>query len=84
MPGSPAQSLYYGPDQIGSVERVFASTTSAPSYSYDAYGNALQATAPLTDFNYARMFHNADSGLYLTLYRAFDPVVGRWLSRDSG
>jgi hypothetical protein len=28
------------------------------------------------------MFHNADSGLYLTQYRAYDPVAGRWLSRD--
>ena len=28
------------------------------------------------------MFYNADSGLYLTQYRAYDPVAGRWLSRD--
>ena len=39
-------------------------------------------TAPTTDFTYAGMFHNADSGLDLTLYRAYDPVAGRWLSRD--
>jgi RHS repeat-associated protein len=64
------------------VRRVFASTSSAPAYSYDPYGNALQGTAPLTDFNYAGMFYNADSGLYLTQYRAYDPVSGRWLSRD--
>ncbi len=82
VPGSPAQPLYYGPDQIGSVRRVFASATSAPAYGYDPYGNALQGTAPLTDFNYAGMFYNADSGLYLTQYRAYDPVAGRWLSRD--
>jgi hypothetical protein len=28
------------------------------------------------------MFYNVDSGLYLTFYRAYDPVPGRWLSRD--
>src|ERR1700735_4751711 len=28
------------------------------------------------------MFYNADSGLYLTQYRAYDPVAARWLSRD--
>jgi RHS repeat-associated protein len=28
------------------------------------------------------MSYNSDSGLYLTLYRAYDPVAGRWLSRD--
>ena len=82
VPGSPAQPYYYGPDQIGSVRRVFASAASALAYSYDPYGNALQGTAPLTDFNYAGMFYNADSGLYLTQYRAYDPVSGRWLSRD--
>ncbi len=82
LPGSPSQTYYYGPDQIGSVRRVFASTSSATAYGYDPYGNALQPTTPLTDFNYAGMFFNADSGLYLTQYRAYDPLSGRWLSRD--
>ena len=82
VPGSSAQPYFYGPDQIASVRRVFASVTSAPAYSYDPYGKALQSTAPLTDFGYAGMFYNSDSGLYLTQYRAYDPAVGRWLSRD--
>ena len=82
VPGTPAQSYYYGPDQIGSVRRVFASASSAPAYGYDPYGRTLQSTALLTDFNDAGMFYNADSGLYLTQYRAYDPVGGRWLSRD--
>jgi hypothetical protein len=42
VPGSPAQPYYYGPDQIGSVRRVFASASSAPAYGYDPYGNALR------------------------------------------
>ncbi len=82
VPGVSAQSYYYGPDQIGSVRRVFVSASSAPAFSYDPWGNALQSTAPLTDFNYVGMFYNADSGLYLTQYRPYDPVAGRWLSRD--
>lgn len=28
------------------------------------------------------MFYNPDSGLNFTMYRAYDPVAGRWLSRD--
>ncbi|RWA64667.1 RHS repeat-associated core domain-containing protein [Mesorhizobium sp.] len=36
----------------------------------------------MTDFGYAGMFSSPESGLSLTLYRAYDPVVGRWLSRD--
>jgi RHS repeat-associated protein len=82
VPGTPPQILYCGADQIGTVRRVFASTSSAPAYSYDPYGVPLQATAPLTDFTYAGMFHDADSGLDLTKYRAYDPIAGRWLSRD--
>src|SRR6185312_7489947 len=82
LPGTPAQTLYYGIDQIGSVRRVFASVSSAPAYGYDPYGAPLQATAPTTDFVYAGMFYNADSGLDLTKNRIFDPVAGRWLSRD--
>ncbi|KWU24671.1 MULTISPECIES: RHS repeat-associated core domain-containing protein [Burkholderia] len=81
QPGSPAQYAYYGVDQIGSVRRAFTSG-SAPAYDYDAYGAALQSNPPLTDYGYAGMFANADSGLYLTMFRAYDPVTGRWLSRD--
>ncbi len=82
MPGSPARPYYYGVDQLGSVRRAFASTSSAPAYAYDPYGVPLQVTAPVTDFGYAGLFNHPASGLNLTLYRGYDPVAGRWLSRD--
>jgi RHS repeat-associated protein len=77
--GSP---IYYGVDQLGSVRRAFVSTSNAPAYAYDPYGNPLQATTPMTDFGYAGLMHNLDSGLDLATFRAYDPVSGRWLSRD--
>lgn len=46
------------------------------------YGNPLQVTAQVTDFGYAGMIANADSGLNLTTYRPYDPVSGRFLLRD--
>jgi RHS repeat-associated protein len=54
------------------------------AYGYDPYGNALRVFAPgePADFRYAGMFYNADSGLYLTRWRVYDPAIGRWLSRD--
>jgi len=73
LPGSPAQSYYYAPDRIGSVRRVFGATGS-PTYDYDPYGVPLQTTAAVTDFGYAGMFGNPDSGLGLTWYRGYDPV----------
>ncbi|BCM19203.1 tRNA nuclease WapA [Mesorhizobium sp. J8] len=82
VPGASPAAYFYGPDQIGSARRVFATSTSAPAYSYDPYGVPLQGTGPLTDVNYAGTLYNNDSGLGLTLYRTYDPVAGRWLSRD--
>jgi RHS repeat-associated protein len=82
VPGSPGQPYYYGVDQLGSVRRVVASTSNAPAYDYDPYGNALTTTASLTDLGYAGMFYNAESELYLTQFRAYDAAIGRWLSRD--
>ena len=77
--GSP---VYYGVDHLGSVRRAFASTSSAPNYAFDAYGIPLQTTAPLTQFGYAGLLNHSPSGLSLATYRAYDPVSGRWLSRD--
>jgi RHS repeat-associated protein len=82
VPRSPGTTYYYGVDQLGSVRRVFESTTNAPAYAYDPYGNPLQATAPPTDFGYAGLFHEIDSGLNLATYRSYDTASGRWLSRD--
>ncbi|QXP85201.1 RHS repeat-associated core domain-containing protein [Methylococcus sp. Mc7] len=42
----------------------------------------MKQTGTQTDRGYAGMFRHAQSGLYLTLYRAYDPRTGRWLSRD--
>ena len=68
-PGSPATTAYDVRDPVGTVRRVFVSGTSAPAYAYDPYGQPLQATAtaPVTGFTYAGMFHEATSGLDLTL-----------------
>ncbi len=82
VPGASAQTFYYGIDQIGSIRRVFKNASDAPAYSYDPYGVPLQAAAPLTEFGYAKMFSSPDNGLDLTLFRAYNPIVGQWLSRD--
>jgi RHS repeat-associated protein len=50
---------------------------SASPETQDKRQGAIQTT-----LGYAGMFHHARSGLYLTHYRAYDPRLGRWLSRD--
>jgi RHS repeat-associated protein len=79
-------ALVYGVDHLGSVRDVIAASgQKANHFDYDPYGNSIQATgsrASWTDFRYAGLFYHQASGLYLATNRAYDPEVGRWLSRD--
>ena len=78
-----AQSLYYVRDQLGSVIGVAdAKGKVLGATHYDAYGVATQVRGLQSDYGYAGMLRDPGSSLYLTLYRAYDPAVGRWLSRD--
>jgi RHS repeat-associated protein len=77
------QSLFYVQDQIGSVIGTLdVNGNILGTTLYDAYGNAISASGPATDFGYAGMLHHAQTGFYLTQYREYNPIVGRWLSRD--
>ncbi|OYQ36556.1 hypothetical protein CHU95_04920, partial [Niveispirillum lacus] len=49
------------------------------AYTYDAYGNSAQAGAAGPSFRYAGMRFDAETGLYHTSNRAYDPVDGRWM-----
>ncbi|UIY31513.1 peptidase C39 (plasmid) [Neorhizobium galegae] len=80
--GGTSELMFYGIDQIGSVRRVYKSATEAPAIDYDPYGARLQSNASGVDFGFAKMFANDPGQNYLTLYRAYDPKNGRWLSRD--
>lgn len=78
--GAGGTAILYGLDQLGSVRRAF-SNSSSPAYDYDPFGSQA-ATTRATDFGYAGMYQDKGTGLYLTLYRAYDAQKGRWLSRD--
>jgi RHS repeat-associated protein len=77
--------LYYARDHLGSVRDILSLDDGSrlASIDYDPYGNPIQSDSSVTsDFRYAGMFYQPDSGLYLTQLRAYDPRSGRWLSRD--
>jgi RHS repeat-associated protein len=82
------QLLYYGPDQLGSVRDAYLVSgklgSAVEAFDYDPYGNLVSPPPSDTtpDFRFAGMFFHADSGLYLTQYRAYEPPTARWLSRD--
>ena len=78
-------ALYYSQDQVGSVRDVLSAQSGAAlaSFDYDPYGNITQASgAASTDFRFAGLFLEQNSGLYLAEYRAYDAVESRWLNRD--
>ncbi|MEY2489400.1 MAG: hypothetical protein QOC70_1342, partial [Verrucomicrobiota bacterium] len=75
---------YYARDHLGSIrELTNVEGTLVARYDYDPYGKRtkLSGTADV-DFGYAGHYHHAPSGFNLTLYRAYNPAVGRWLSKD--
>ena len=83
---------YYKKDHLGSIRFVYVMpfepfTNEDRSYTYDAYGNyveSLQDEIQTEGFNrlYTGHFYHSRTGLYLAPYRAYDPTIGRWLSRE--
>jgi RHS repeat-associated protein len=82
--GTNAGSYFYTRDHLGSIrELVDANGTVRARYSYDPFGRStLLEGVPLADFGFAGMFWSSEAQLALTLFRAYDPELGRWLSRD--
>ena len=84
--------LYYTKDHLGSIRDVLGTLPpvgeliNLAGYDYGPYGERLDEgrrnARVEANLGYAGMFFHARSGLYLTHYRAYDPRLGRWLSRD--
>lgn len=52
-------------------------------YDYDAWGNAAVVNGNMTvDFGFTGHYFHQPSGLNLSMYRAYNPTLGRWISRD--
>ena len=82
--GPDAGSYYYTRDHLGSVRELTDAAGSLRSrYAYDPYGRRVKQAGDLeADFGFAGMFWTREAQLNLTWYRAYDPELGRWLSRD--
>ena len=79
-----AGNYYYSRDHLGSIREVTDARGDLQArYDYDAYGNSVVLDGKMNvDFGYTGHYFHAPSGLNLTLYRAYNPALGRWLSRD--
>jgi RHS repeat-associated protein len=72
-------------DGNGNIVAWTKSSASAPTSrrEYDAFGNTLvsEGAAPST-FGFSTKMQDTETGLYYYGYRFYDPVTGRWPSRD--
>ena len=75
---------YYTRDHLGSIREVTDESGNVRArYAYDPYGRRTQLVGDVdADLGFAGMFWSPEVNLSLTLFRAYDPEIGRWLSRD--
>jgi RHS repeat-associated protein len=76
--------FYYTRDHLGSIRELTDSGGNVRArYAYDPFGRRTRLTGDVeADFGFAGMFWSAEASLSLTHFRAYDPELGRWLSRD--
>ena len=72
-------------DQVGSPRLIVDATTGAVQQRmrHDEFGVITEDTSPgFTPFGFAGGLYDPDSGLVRFGARDYDPVVGRWISKD--
>ena len=83
---SSAVHYFYTKDHLGSIREVVASdgVTVESVYDYSPWGEVtkIAGAGVKSDFLYTGHFFHQPSDLHLALYRAYDPELGMWLSRD--
>ena len=81
---SGGELYYYTRDHLGSIREVTNSGGAIQAqYDYDPYGNRVVVAGKIdTDFGYTGHYYHGQSALNLTLFRAYSPRLGRWISRD--
>ncbi len=75
--------LHY--DQVGSLRAITDSRGNiVKEITYDSYGNIISDTNPnfKVPFGFAGGLYDPDTKLVHFGYREYDPVIGRWLSKD--
>jgi RHS repeat-associated protein len=81
---------YFQQDVLGNVTALTDENGEiVETYEYDIYGkpsiydeNGNPVATPMTPFLFTGHYWDGDIGLYLTMYRAYSPELGRWLTRD--
>ena len=77
---------FYTRDHLGSIREMRSTGKKGAivaRFDYDPYGRSTAVISnTLPDFNFTGLYRHSASNLDLAVYRAYDPDLGRWLSRD--
>lgn len=75
---------FYGYDGEGNVRQLTnAAGATTDTYEYDAFGNELNSTGTTpNEFLYRGEQYDPDLGLYYLRARYYNPITGRFMSRD--
>jgi RHS repeat-associated protein len=75
---------FFTRDHLGSVrEMTDGNGAIRARYDYDPFGRMTKISGDLdADFGFAGDLYHQATNLNLTLFRAYDPNLGRWLNRD--
>ena len=75
---------FYGYDGFGTVRQLTNSTgTITDTYDYDAFGNKINSTGTTPNsYLYRGEQFDSDLGLYYLRARYYNPLTGRFMSRD--
>jgi RHS repeat-associated protein len=82
--GANAGNYFYTRDHLGSVREVTDGSGNVRArYTYDPFGRRTKLAGDLeADFGFTGLFFAGEAGLVMARFRAYQPDLGRWLSRD--
>src|SRR5207302_6565561 len=79
-------AYFYTRDHLASIREMRSGSGKGAivaRFDYDPYGRSTAViNNTLPDFNFTGLYRHTASNLDLAVYRAYDPDLGRWLSRD--
>jgi len=76
-------SYYYHADGLGSVTAITDGNKAVvQGYDYDSFGNMKQSTSFVNSFTYTGREWDKETGLYYYRARYYDPMEGRFISKD--
>ena len=79
-----SSAYFFTTDHLRTIREMTDATGAIRArYDYDPYGRVTKLSGDLeADSGFTGFYRHQASGLWLTLYRAYDANLGRWLSRD--